>query len=189
MLKSWTPASSLDLRCLTLKTAMLLALATGKRCSSLAYLTLKQGFCEIGETKLRMQPHGLQKHSRPDYMGPPIVLEAYTSDPSLCPVFYVKSYIRRTETLRSSEQLFIITRAPHTPASGATLSSWLRKVIQQSGQLGSGGSVRSASTSRALGRGVTLDLVLNAGDWARVSTFKRFYLKSVPMSYLDGVLH
>lgn len=31
-LASWSPANSLSTKCLTLKTAMLLALATGKRC-------------------------------------------------------------------------------------------------------------------------------------------------------------
>ena len=36
LLKTWSPAKTLDLKCLTLKTLMLLALATAKRCSSLS---------------------------------------------------------------------------------------------------------------------------------------------------------
>ena len=44
VLKDRSPLKSLDLKCLTLKTAMLLALASAKRCDSLSYLSLKTGF-------------------------------------------------------------------------------------------------------------------------------------------------
>ena len=62
------------------------------------------------------------------------------------------------------------------------------KVISLSGQTGSGGSVRSASASRALSRGASLEEVLSAGDWARESTFRLFYYKPGPFSFVDSVL-
>ena len=58
-----------------------------------------------------------------------------------------------------------------------------------SGQAGSGGSVRSASTSYAVARGASLETVLQAGDWARASTFRKFYFKAVPLSFHDLVLN
>ena len=76
-LREWSPAHSLDLRCLTMKTCMLVALASGKRCSSLSLLSLEPGYCEIGEQIIRFQPCGLEKHSRPGFTGVPIKLEAY----------------------------------------------------------------------------------------------------------------
>ena len=42
MLKEWSPASKLSLKCLTLKTTMLLALASAKRPSSLSLLSIRE---------------------------------------------------------------------------------------------------------------------------------------------------
>ena len=41
LLKSWSPATKLDMKCLTLKTVMLLALSTGKCCDSLSMVSVK----------------------------------------------------------------------------------------------------------------------------------------------------
>ena len=136
-----------------------------------------------------MQPDGLEKHSRPGVHGSPIELEAYMADPRLCPAFYLKVYIERTKEKQTSDFLFIIMRAPHSPASPSTIVSWVAKVIAQSGQSGTGGSVRSTSTSRALSRGADLHTVLSAGDWARVTTFRKYYYKAAPLSFLTSVLH
>ena len=189
LLKGWSPSSDLDLKCLTLKTVMLLALASAKRCSSLALLSTREGFFELSESKVRLQPVGLEKKSGPDHIAPPIVIEAFMEDPRLCPVHYLKAYIRRTASVRKSDLLFVTMIAPHTGASTATISSWIEKVISQSGQSGSGGSVRSVSTTRAVSRGVPIQTVLEAADWARVSTFRRFYFKPAPLSFVDSVLH
>ena len=189
LLKSLSPSSSLDLKTLTLKTVMLLALASAKRCSSLSLLSIKPGFMELSESRVRLQPDGLEKESGPEHIAPPIVLEAFFEDPRLCPVHYLKAYIRKTESFRKSDKLFVTMIAPHTGASTATIASWLVKVISQSGQSGTGGSVRSVSTTRAISRGVSLETVLSAADWARVSTFRRFYFKPAPLSFGDSVLH
>ena len=70
----------------------------------------------------------------------------------------------------------------------ATLLHWLKSVISQSGQHGSGGSVRSVTTSTAIGVGVTIEKVLEAGDWSRASTFRNFYYKSVPINHLQQMM-
>jgi hypothetical protein len=184
-LKTWSPASSLSLKLLSLKTIMLVALATGKRASSIKLLTTKSGYIEISEGKIVMQPLGLEKHSRLDKSFPPITLTTYNEDPCLCPVFYLKAYLKRTEHLRSTESLFVTITRPHEAASVATLLRWLKTVISQSGQHGPGGSVRSVTTSTAIGVGVTIEKVLKAGDWSRASTFKNFYYKPVPIDHLQ----
>lgn len=189
LLKTWSPATTLDLKCLTLKTLMLLALATAKRCSSLSLLTIKEGFCEISESMVRLQPVGLEKHSRPDMMGDPIVLKAYNEEPRLDPVNYLKNYIKRTKLIRKSDSLFITTVAPHGAAAKQTMSGWLAQVIRMSGQDGTGGSVRPASTSYAVARGASLETILQAGDWARASTFRKFYYKAVPLNFHNLVLN
>ena len=69
-----------------------------------------------------------------------------------------------------------------------TIAAWLSKVIEMSGQEGTAGSVRSVASSMAMAQGASLEAVLNAGDWARQQTFKRFYYKPVPLSFQDAVL-
>ena len=69
MLKLWSPNDKLDLKRLTYKTVMLLALVTARRCSSLYLLTLKEGYCEIGESSVKFQPFGLEKTSRDGYVA------------------------------------------------------------------------------------------------------------------------
>ena len=188
MIRSWGENSSLDLAVLTYKTVMLLALATARRCSSLHLLTLKQGYCDLSDSMIKFQPFGLEKQSRSNHIAPPIEIEEYTADHLLDPVACVKHYVHRTRSIRKSDMLFVITRLPHSAAKKTTIGTWISKVISLSGQTGSGGSVRSASASRALSRGASLEEVLSAGDWARESTFRLFYYKPGPFSFVDSVL-
>ena len=188
LLKQWSPSASLDLKCLTLKTVMLLALASPKRCNSLGLLTIKQDFFEISESYVKFQPDGLEKHSRPGLVATPLRIDALTDDPRIDPVHYVKAYLKRTKLIRKSESFFVTHKSPHGSASVTTIARWLAQVISQSGQKGTGGSVRSGSSSYALARGASLEAVLEAGDWSRVSTFKKFYYKPVPLTYMKHVL-
>ena len=99
----------------------------------------------------------------------------------------MKTYINRTKQIRKSEQLFVTHNAPHKAASVSTIARWIAQVIAFSGQKGTGGSVRSVSSSYALAKGTSLEAVLCAGDWSRVATFKKFYYKPVPLSYMQNV--
>ena len=62
-----------------------------------------------------------------------------------------------------------------------TVAQWMKKVIDLSGQSGTAGSSRSVASSNAMCRGVTLDKIMKAGDWARASTFGKYY-KAVPLT-------
>ena len=187
-LSSWSPAKDLSLMKLTEKTLMLLALSTGKRASSLHLLSLEDGYCQISESKVVLQPLGLEKHSRPDKSFPPIVLKSFNENPTLCPVFYIKTYLKRTKNLRKSKSLFVTVNKPHKAASVATLLRWMRSVIYKSGQRGTGGSFRSVATSTAVAKGMTMSKVLKAGDWSRATTFRNFYYKPVPINDLQNVV-
>ena len=187
-LRNWSPASSLDLKTLTFKCLMLLALVTGKRASSLSLLSVKQGYLQVGESTVVFQPLGLEKTTRPGHMGGPIMIEAYNEAPEVCPVFYVKAYLKRTEKIRTGTSFFVTVNKPHKQASATTIYRWLKVVITQSGQLGSGGSTRSVSMSTAVGRGVTIDSIVKAGDWARARTFRQYYYKPVPVNHLQNAV-
>lgn len=150
-------------------------------------LTIKEDFCHIGESRLVFQPVGLEKESRPDHIAPPIQVEEF-HDLELDPVACVKEYLKRTKPLRQTDSLFVTLMSPHKAASTSCLASWIVKVIEQSGQKGSGGSVRSMSTSKAIAQGASIESVLEAGDWVRESTFRRFYYKPNPLSFASAVL-
>ena len=185
MLSSWSPAKSLSFKLLTYKCVMLLALVTGKRASSISQLSLKQGYLEIGESTVVLQPLGLEKTTRPGHTAAPIVIEAYNQAPEICPVYYLKAYIIRSKELRKSDTLFVSINKPHNKVSPATVCRWLKSVITMSSQSGSGGSTRSVSTSTGVGRGLTIDSIVKAGDWARSRTFKNHYYRPVPLNELQ----
>ena len=102
--------------------------------------------------------------------------------------FELESIFSKYEGLRQSDSLFVTLNKPHKAASVSTIAGWIQNVIKQSDQHGMAGSTRSVSTSHALSRGVTLEKILKAGDWARVSTFKRFYYKAVPVTLQTATL-
>ena len=93
-----------------------------------------------------------------------IVLESYVTDLVLGPAAHLRHYVHKTQTLRSSDQLFVTTVEPYRPVSTQTVASWIRTVTRQSGQEGSVGSTRSASPSKAAHAGARLKEVLAAAD-------------------------
>ena len=66
----------------------------------------------------------------------------------------------------------------HGGAAKSTLSRCISDIISSSNQSGKGGSCRSASSSKALTSNLTLESLLEAGEWYRESTFLKFYNKS-----------
>ena len=60
-------ASKLCFKQLTYRTVMLLAFSSAKRLASLSLLIVKEGYLELGEQKVVLQPFGLEKHSRPGF--------------------------------------------------------------------------------------------------------------------------
>ena len=117
-----------------------------------------------------------------------MVLETFKQDKRLDPVCCVKEYINRTKDIRSSDWLFVSVNKPHAEVKQSTIAEWIAKVICHSGQRGTGGSVRSMSSTRAASGGASLEAVLAAGDWSRCETFKKFYYKPGPMSFVEAVL-
>ena len=106
MLKLWSPNDKLELKHLTYKTIMLLALVTMKRCSSLSLLTLNEGYCEIGDSTVKFQPFGLEKTSRVGHVVASIAIEQF-EDLDIDPVACIKMYINKTKSLRTNTALFI----------------------------------------------------------------------------------
>ena len=103
---------------------------------------------------------------------------------NLCPVFYLKAYLRWTESFRKKPDgsqvtsLFFGNNRQHRPVCAKTITSWVRTVLSVAKGHMSLGSLWGVAASAALAAGVSLVTILQAGDWTRVSTPARHYFST-----------
>ena len=67
---------------------------------------------------------------------------------------------------------------PHKPVSSTTIARWVKEVLSLAGIdtiTSSAHSTRTASSSAADRAGVALSDIMEAADWSRESTVKRFH--------------
>ena len=116
------------------------------------------------------------------HLPPQIHIESH-SNVHLCPVFYLKAYLRHTESFRKKSDGSRVTSLfgnlrQHWPVCAETISSWVWKVLSVAKAFMSLGSLWGISASAALVAGVSLVTILQAGDWTRVSTPARHYFST-----------
>ena len=176
-IKTWGPSSGLDLKYLSYKMIFILAMVCSKRPSTLALFTIDDAVCQISNSTVRLLPVGLEKHSRPEFIKKPVVIQGFPDDPLLDPVPLIKFYIEKTSSIRTSNSLMIDFKPPHGKVSSRGLSSWMKRLISESGQLGTSGSSRSASVSKLFNAGFSLESIMEAGDWTQSTTFLKYYFE------------
>lgn len=193
------PLSQLDLKVLSLKTALLLALASAKRVSDIHALSVNPTCMRffMGDSKvlLRPNPAFVPKVFNPAIPNRPIELSAFYPPPfssrehermnTLCPVRALRAYVDRTAGLRKSEQLFVSWGTSHLgkPLTKQRLSHWIVEAISlaydSKGLQPPSGlrahSTRGIATSWALFRGVSMEDICAAASWTTPHTFSRFY--------------
>ena len=205
-----------DLNHLTLKTAFLLALASGKRRSEIHAWVAKK-VSNLGQwekvtlfpssdfiAKNQLAREGSQSVS-------PVTIPALTTivdrqfkeDRTLCPVRALRYYLDRTKDLRGSRSLlFISFKKGHTSdIRPATLSSWLKQTIllcyKQADQQAldlvqvKAHDIRAFAASKAFYGGVSVDQIMQACHWKAHNTFykvlpKRSYLVRQRQQYVSG---
>ena len=99
LLESWAPASSLTTFKLAWKTATLLALVTAKHCSDLTLLCIDNQHLFLQCNAAIFIPMSGGKTDHLGHLPPQIHIESHSSV-NLCPVFYLKAYLRCTESFR-----------------------------------------------------------------------------------------
>ena len=183
LLESWAPASSLTTLKLAWKTATLLALVTAKRCSYLTLLCVDNQHLFLQNHAAIFFPLSGGKTDRLGHLPPQICTESH-SNVNLCPVFYLKAYLRRTESFRKKSDgsrvtsLFLGNNRQHWPVCAKTISSWVQKVLSVPKAHMSPGSLQGVAASAALAAGVSLVTILQTGDWTRVSMPARHYFST-----------
>ena len=208
------PMKDSDLKHLTLKTAFLLALASGKRRSEI-HARVANKVSNLGQwekvalfpssdfiAKNQLAREGSQSVS-------PVTIPALTTivdrqfkeDRTLCPVRALRFYLDRTKDLRGSRSLlFISFKKGHTSdIRPATLSSWLKQTIllcyKQADQQAldlvqvKAHDIRAFAASKAFYGGVSVDQIMQACHWKAHNTFTNFYLKDLTWSDTDNNLY
>ena len=208
------PMKDTDLKHLTLQTAFLLALASGKRRSKI-HAWVANKVSNLGQwekvalfpssdfiAKYQLAREGSQSVS-------PVTIPALTTivdrqfkeDTTLCPVRALRYYLDRTKDLRGSRSLlFISSKKGHTSdIRPATLSSWLKQTIllcyKQADQQAldlvqvKAHDIRAFAASKAFYGGVSVDQIMQACHWKAHNTFTIFYLKDLTWSDTDNNMY
>ena len=169
----------LTLRLLSVKVAVLMALATGQRCQTLSVMDIEN--MEITQEYVKIRIGELLKQSKPNKHLAEIFIETFNQNPAICIVTALTFYIKKTENLRTNSRLFIITQKPYSAASKATIARWIKLGLQLAGidlNLFTPHSTRSASTSALVNR-IPIDTIIKTAGWTSDCTFRKFYKKPV----------
>ena len=175
-LRSWGPSAQLSDRRLTLRLAMLLALAGARRSGELASMGRPLLFTAEGVTIPLLSPTKTQR------CGEPLRQLRYAEfdNELLCPVAHLRVYEARSATWHPEPppHLLLSFRRPHKSVASSTVARWLRTVLSEAGvdvAVFRAHSTRGAASSAAAGAGVSMTAILATADWRQASTFRRFY--------------
>ena len=190
------PLSKASLHHLSVKTAFLLAIASGQRRSTLHALSVAPGHLRWERQGVRLVPNStfVAKNQCESSGTVEIVIESLkefssvVEDKVWCPVRALKWYVDKTKGIRNDhDQLFLISRHPFSPASRETTSRWIVEAIRSagpeallSGETPKAHDTRGISTSWALFQGVPWEDIMRAAYWRSSSSFISFYVKDIP---------
>ncbi len=194
------PLQSTNLRSLSLKTALLLALASVKRVGDLQALSISPACLEFGpnDSKVVLKPrHGyVPKVLSTPFRAQVIALSALPPSEEdrelslLCPVRALRIYFERSAPFRHAEQVFVTfgNRAKGNPVTKQRLSKWIVDAVMLAySSLGlqcpigvRAHSTRGISSSWTWSSGVSITEICAAAGWATPSTFARFYNLDIP---------
>ena len=175
------PYSAVDLKCLTEKLVMLLALGTSFRVQSIALIRLDSCTFDTKGAEIRIQD--VIKTSRPGACQPFACLPFFKDRPGICIAGILHYYIDYTRDIRGNVNNLILTyKKPYKAACSQTISRWLKNVLRDCGidRRFTGHSTRHASTSKAFKGGLSISAIKNAAGWSSESqVFAKYYNKHV----------
>ena len=180
---------------LTMKVTTLLALIGIPRGAELKLFDLNY-MADYGD-KYVFELVGTVKNVQGGEKPKPVEFHRHVEDTTLCPMSCIDRYISLTEPWRTQgnpSAFFLCHKSPHRPASKSTLARWIKDVlllVDVDTKIFRAHSLRSASTSKALLKGLSVKEVVDHGRWSLESTWQRFYHKKVDSAskrYQDSIL-
>ncbi|KYQ60030.1 hypothetical protein ALC60_00928 [Trachymyrmex zeteki] len=185
------PYESLSLDIISRKLVLLLALGSGQRAQTLAAIKVSHIFRE--ENKLILKIPDRLKTSAPGRAQPLLTFARFPDHPNLCIVTILEYYLQPL-CPPECNSLFISCMRPHKAVGVQSISRWIRRGLEECGVQGdlfSAHSTRHASTSLAVKKGISLELVKRAAGWSDKSrVFANFYNRPIvnPESFCNSVL-
>ena len=126
------PLENLTFEKLTLKTVMLLSLATAQRAQTLATVRLQNILVTPDQIQIRIQD--ILKTAAPGREQPLLTVPFLRSKPELCVASTLLKYIKTSSNLRNkSDKLFISLKKSYKPVSTQTISRWIKLILTESG--------------------------------------------------------
>ena len=196
-LPPYEPLSEASLKFLSLKTAFLITLASGRRMSEVTNLSGSPRDIARnpdGSYSLKFLPEFLAKNQRPGDPSPSILIPPLPAGPDsvLCPVRVLRRYLSISKSLRRDRRQLFLSLNPNygKDVSVNTVSRWIRETIS----LAYKGEavnprpheVRAWSSSLALSLNGSLKDILAAAYWRSPSPFVSHYLRDVSSQREDG---
>ncbi len=197
------PLQSVQLKFLSMKTLLLTALASIKRVGDLQAFSVDDSCLQFGpadsSATLRPRPGYVPKVPTTPFRDQVVNMQALPpeeADPALallCPVRALRQYTDRTQSFRTSEQLFVCYGGHQKgkAVSKQRMAHWIVDAITLAYEAQGvpcplrlrAHSTRGVASSWALARGASLADICRAAGWATSNTFARFYsLRVEPVS-------
>ena len=182
MLKAWGLPDQLNYTRLMLKTCMILALCTCKRPSDLNLLRISKENMQVMESAITFHPAFRAKNAHRSHAYTPPFTIWLARDECLCPVRTIKAYLKATMSRPNRSKNFFVMRKQGNAitVTNSTIATWLTETLKLASIKASGGSTWKALASWAASKGVLIQTILEARDWAHVSTTYHHYIKCLP---------
>lgn len=78
-----------------------------------------------------------------------------------------------------SQSLFITVKGVAKAASRTVIAGWIKPLFKEANITAAPGSVRAAVTSKSWLDNVSVEEILNRGNWRSANTFHKFYKREV----------
>ena len=165
------------------KTSSLFMLLLGQKVNSLSHLKITNMFLTVEEWHIH---NWGDSKTLKVWIQKPLVLRSFPGNKELCPVQIINQYLNFRLTKTNDAALFKTTTIPHRKCSSDTIARWIKSTIQAAG-IDSGKytvhSLRSASTSSAKVKGVSLTTIIQAASWSNTTVFQKHYNEEILENY------
>ena len=176
---------NLSLKTLSCKLVVLMALTSANRVSEIHALDLRFRYYKSDGVLFKLA--SLTKKRQLGSSLKECFFSSFGEDNRLCVVQCLKQYESMTEGWRKVDAdkpapLFLSYIKPHRPVTSQRLAHWVKDLLKEAGvdtEIFKAHSVRGASTSAALKRGLHIKDILDTANWSQESTFRKFYCRSL----------
>lgn len=180
-LEEWFPLESLNLKQLSQKLLLLLALGTAHRLQTLT--SIRNSNIIRSNRGLEIRIPDRIKTTRAGSKQPVLKLPFFKEKPGLCIAKTLLHYLEVTRIIRNGEdKLFISYQKPYNIVKEDTLGRWIRSCLTILGvdRRFTAHSTRHASTSKAYEKGVSIEEIKRVAGWSLNSKiFADFYNRPI----------